>query len=232
MINLKVIATGSTGNLFLLTDGGQSLLLETGLPIASIKKSLNYKLSDISGCLISHEHGDHAKGVSGLISSGVDVYMSQGTKEALGVSGHRVHAIEKDVVFTVGNFKVKAFEAVHDAADPVCYLIKSGTDLLLFAIDTLYIKHTIPGLTIIVAEVNHCEKILEENIQSGLYPEAIRSRVRYNHMSIKTFKGFLEANDLSRLRQIHMVHMSKINSDPDRFKREVQAMTGADVFVY
>jgi phosphoribosyl 1,2-cyclic phosphodiesterase len=56
MIQIKPLASGSGGNCYKIDDGKSSLLIEAGLPIKKIKQGLNYKLSEIEGCLISHEH--------------------------------------------------------------------------------------------------------------------------------------------------------------------------------
>lgn len=56
-MNLKCIATGSTGNCYLLTsDSGETLILDCGIPIKEIKKGLNWHIRGIRGMIISHAH--------------------------------------------------------------------------------------------------------------------------------------------------------------------------------
>ena len=55
-ITIKTLASGSTGNAYHISDGSTSLLIECGIPIAKIKQGLNYRLSGVDGCLISHQH--------------------------------------------------------------------------------------------------------------------------------------------------------------------------------
>lgn len=177
-------------------------------------------------------NGDHSKGAKDLMKNAVDVYMTQGTREALGLRGHRLHDIIKDRPFKVGRFLVKAFSVVHDAQDPVGYLIKSGPDLLLFVMDSMFVEWRFPGLTMIAMEVNHDEDLLDDNVRAGIVPRAIRPRVRLNHQSIRTFKKFLMANDLSKVREVHMIHISETNGDPDQFVKEVRVITGARVYAH
>ena len=61
MINIKVLASSSKGNCYMIDDSKTSLLIEAGIPIKKIKQGLNFKLHEIEGCIISHEHGDHIK---------------------------------------------------------------------------------------------------------------------------------------------------------------------------
>lgn len=53
---LKVLATGSKGNCYLLQAGNDKLLLECGIPYKEILKGLDFNLNGVQGCLISHEH--------------------------------------------------------------------------------------------------------------------------------------------------------------------------------
>ena len=53
---LEVIATGSTGNAYVLTCGDNKLLLDCGVSWKRILKTLNHRQSDIAGCLVTHEH--------------------------------------------------------------------------------------------------------------------------------------------------------------------------------
>lgn len=51
-MKLKCIATGSTGNCYLLTsDSGETLILDCGIPIKEIKKGLNWNIKDVVGVI-------------------------------------------------------------------------------------------------------------------------------------------------------------------------------------
>ena len=55
-MNIKVIGSGSSGNCYRIDDGKTALLIECGLPIKKIKEKLNFNLTGICGCLLSHSH--------------------------------------------------------------------------------------------------------------------------------------------------------------------------------
>ena len=57
MFVLKVLGSGSSGNGYLLTNGKETLILETGVKFIECKKALNFDLSSIVGAIVSHEHG-------------------------------------------------------------------------------------------------------------------------------------------------------------------------------
>lgn len=56
MLMLKTIATGSSGNSHALICNNQILLLDLGVNASDIKKAIDFKVSDIVGCLVTHKH--------------------------------------------------------------------------------------------------------------------------------------------------------------------------------
>ena len=56
MIDVRVLASGSSGNCYLIDDEGTKLLFEAGIPFKKIQQGLNFKTSELVGVLISHEH--------------------------------------------------------------------------------------------------------------------------------------------------------------------------------
>lgn len=56
-VKFKPIASSSKGNCYIVeAEGSKPLLLEAGIPIKKIREALNFGLSNLAGCLISHEH--------------------------------------------------------------------------------------------------------------------------------------------------------------------------------
>lgn len=57
-MRMKVVGTGSSGNCYLLFDDeGRALVLDCGVKLESVKKALDFNVSCISGCFVSHSHG-------------------------------------------------------------------------------------------------------------------------------------------------------------------------------
>lgn len=232
MITFTILASSSRGNCFHVIDGSTQLLLECGIPFKDIQKKLNFKTSELAACLVTHEHKDHSKAVADIMKSGIDCYMSKGTADALGVTGHRIKIIKAQESFQVGKWTILPFDTQHDCADPLGFLVVNQVgNKLLFATDTFYIKYKFAGLTHIAVECNYALDILNANIESGLVPVAMKNRLLQSHFSLANVKEFLKANDLSKVVEIHLLHLSSDNSDADRFKREIQQLTGKAVYV-
>lgn len=232
MIDIQVLASSSRGNCYRITDGSTPLLLEAGIQFKDIQRGLNFRVSDIVGVLISHEHKDHSKAIADVMKAGIDCYMSLGTAEALNISGHRVKTITPLQQFHIGTWTILPFETQHDAKEPVGFLlVNQAGEKLLFATDTYYVRYKFVGLTHIMVECNYSLDILRANVEDSLVDEAQKNRLLQSHFSLANVKEFLRSNDLSQVREIHLLHLSDGNSDADRFKREIQELTGKPVYV-
>lgn len=56
-MNVKCLGTGSKGNCYALTDkSGNILLLDCGIPLKEIKIGIDFQVSKIVGCLVTHSH--------------------------------------------------------------------------------------------------------------------------------------------------------------------------------
>lgn len=232
MIEIKVLASGSRGNCHWVTNGKAPLLLECGIPYKEIQKGLNFRTLEIDGCLVSHEHADHSRAVEDIMHFGIDCYMSQGTADALGVSGHRLNIIKAKQQFKIGFWSVMPFKTEHDAAEPLGFLLANQAgDKLLYITDSYYCRYKFPGLNYIMIECNHSYEILNRNIEAGILPVAMKNRLIRSHFALENVKKFLVANDLSKVWEIWLIHMSDGNSDAGQFKREIQELTGKPVYV-
>lgn len=158
--------------------------------------------------------------------------MSRGTSEALGVEGHhRVYVLKAGLYVRVGDYEILPFALQHDAREPLGFVIGHGHDRLLFIPDTAYVENRFADVTLVAAECNHIGEILSQNVQKGSIPSVVGQRVRRNHMSLETFVEMLRTNDLSRLREVWLIHLSSANSDELKMKKEIQELLGVPVYV-
>jgi len=226
---LQVLSTGSTGNCYALHAGGAILLLDAGVPIQRIIREVaNWR--GIAGCVVTHEHGDHAKSAAALARMGVKVVMSAGTAAAIAKDGCLTRFItpESLCAMKLVDFTVMPFDTQHDAAQPFGYLLRYEPtgETLLYATDTYYLKHTFPGVHYWIVECNYVEEIAYE----ADMPAALRQRLKKSHMSLRRLVDALKANDLRKARAIVLVHLSDERSDERAMVRAVRDVTGiADV---
>ena len=136
---INPIASGSSGNAYYISDGQSSLLLDAGIPLAQIQAGCGYKVSQLSGCLVTHGHGDHVKAAKALARMGVNIYTSQGTADMASLTGHRICTVRALESFRAGTFEVLPFDVEHDVPEPLGFLIRSTVtgEKVLYFTDTV-----------------------------------------------------------------------------------------------
>jgi phosphoribosyl 1,2-cyclic phosphodiesterase len=230
---LKILGSGSSGNCYVLENDNEILLLECGIRFDRIKPAIDFNISKVRGCIITHEHKDHCKSVAEVVAAGINTYSAGATLEAMGVaSHHRTHAVTHGVPFTVGGFKIMAFDVKHDAIKPFGYLIQhADTGKVLFITDSYYSPGRFQGLNNILLEANYSKAIIDSKVRDGYIAEFLRNRVLRSHMSLETAKDVLRANDLSAVNNIVLIHLSNSNSNATGFCEEITRLTGKTVTI-
>lgn len=226
---IKVLASGSKGNFYIIQAEEAILLLECGISIKDIKKGLDFDFSKVKGCLVTHEHKDHCKSINEVLAAGIDVYMSQGTARGIEFLdkrySYRFNYLRHKVPKHIGEFTIIPFSVQHDVNEPLGFLIfhpKLGK--ILFATDTYYLKTTFKNVDHILIECNYSEDILPEL-------PAWRARTIKSHMSLETLKETLKSWELGNTKDITLIHISNDNGEPERFKKEIETLTGIKTYV-
>lgn len=229
MIRFTPLASSSKGNAYAVDTEGSRILLECGIPFRRLQKALGYQVQELDGCLITHEHKDHAGHIGQLIARGVPVYASPGTAEALEQEGvipfQMLRGRDLGPPFRVGGFTVVPFRVLHDAAEPVGFLLQDGDgDKLAFATDTVNLAYRFPGVGILAIEANYEEERLARHTR---IPEMVARRIRNSHMEIGRVCTFLRRQELSRCREIWLLHLSAASSDEAYFIHEASKAAGS-----
>lgn len=232
-MKLTVLGSSSSGNCYVLQNQEEAIILEAGIKFAEVQNALDFNIAKVKACLITHEHGDHAKYIDQYMDKSIDVFASLGTVNSINYSKRNRPtplAPMEDVTF--GGFTIVPFDTQHDCSEPFGYLIhheEIGT--LLFATDTYYLKYKFQNLNNIMIECNYSNDILDTNVKSGLIHYKRKERVFKSHMSLKTTKETLLANNLEQVNNIILLHLSAENSNPKEFKRVIEEATGKRVTI-
>ena len=233
-MKIKILASGSKGNLYTVSDGQTKILIEMGLPIKKIKKLLNYDLKSVDFALLSHGDGDHSEAAKDIMRAGIDLYTSHETAGILGLSGHRLKALKHKELTKAGTFQILPLESHHDCAGSFCYLLYSEKtkEKLFFATDTVYLKYVLTGVTYYMVEANYSRAILDENFESGVIAPFLKDRITESHFEIGNVKEFFMNQDLSKCKKIYLIHLSDTNADPKLFEKEIRMVTGKPVHAW
>lgn len=220
-MKLTPLASGSSGNSFLLQCNGMSLLVDAGLS----GKQMTERLDEVGcnpgalrGILVSHGHSDHVKGL-GVLSRKfkLPIFVNAGTWQVISRTvgkPHQLEFFETGKVFELAGFRIHPFSVPHDCAAPVGFRISMGTSGVGIATDlgsvTGLIIALLQGLQVVVLESNHDPIMLRD----GPYPWELKQRVksRLGHLSNGESARSLQRIVSDELQSIVLAHMSTTNN--------------------
>ena len=222
-LSFTLLGSGSSGNTTLVSDGTTHILVDVGLSGRETARRLResgLEPDKISAIVISHEHGDHCRGV-GPFSKNLEIPVFM-TEEALAGSGinlqqgkhRRIHSGEP---FDVHGILFTPFSVPHDSADPLGFAIERDGIKIGIVLDLGYLSNLVierlKGCSAIILESNHDVQMLKV----GPYPWALKQRVmsRRGHLSNDSVAQFL-ANDFDGCAAlVVLAHLSKNNNLPE-----------------
>lgn len=233
-MRLHVVGSGSAGNAYILRAGDSVLLLEAGMPLESYLPELARRgdWNRIVGCLVTHEHGDHAKYAVKMAETGIPVYASEGTIKSLASDGTltSLKAVQSRASFELEDFTVLPFDVEHDAAEPLGYLVryKPTGETLVFATDTYYLRYTFPQVNYWMLECNYVDEIMDAQVEDDALSKELRHRLKKSHMSLRRVLDVLRANMLTQTRAIVLIHLSDERSDERAMVKAVKEVSGLE----
>jgi phosphoribosyl 1,2-cyclic phosphodiesterase len=242
-MKFNVIGTGSTGNCYLLQSDTEILIIEAGVKYKKVKQAIDFQVSKIVGLLVSHSHADHAGYVKEYTREGIKVYTTPETihqtlNPSFGVvcdyvalpfgvvCDYIASPLTSGTAFHLGNFHILPFDLAHDV--PCLGFLINHPDCgnTLFITDTHYSPYTFNNLTNIIIEANYSDEIINENLATGKINATYYERVLRSHLSFENMQTFLHANDLTKVKNIILIHLSDANSDSHHYQTTLQAHLG------
>lgn len=205
------LASGSSGNSFLIDNGKELLLIDVGIPYKKIKEkieSLGYKIENIKYIFITHSHVDHIKAIN---SFSMDKVYS-GSK----VPGLK-NKLEKNNIITLGTYKFICFPLSHDV-ECCGYKFIDENETLIYVTDTGYINSKIEeyfyDATYYVFESNHDIKMLMDSNR----PSFLKSRILSDkgHLSNEIASEMIVKSIGEKTKEIYLAHISKDCNDENK----------------
>ena len=211
---VKCIASGSKGNCWVLDDGKQILVIDCGVPVLEMKSAIQFQISRVVGCIVTHQHNDHAK------------YISQ--YEGCGLKVFKPYEQEEDFqLIRLGNYTIRTFPLVHDVR---CFGFLIDNPVLgrtLYATDTEYIKYRFKGLNTVIVEANYANELLDDELEDTVK----RNHVLRGHMELTTTQRFLQTNCGIDTKCVFLAHLSNENANRDKFLISTQPLIECPVWI-
>lgn len=196
MTNIKCLGTGSSGNCYILEIDGCQILLDAGIKqFENIVANVN--LNDILFAYISHEHKDHSKHYEKLVLRGVLV-----------LDGINTHEITKNTIESLKGTKFNLFRVPinHGKTNNCALIIETKNECVLYATDFNLCEYdlSIFKFTHIMVECNYLESMVK-NVNDDI---KVLRQIN-THMGLDGCQIFLDSLDLSKCKEIDLIHISE-----------------------
>jgi phosphoribosyl 1,2-cyclic phosphodiesterase len=214
--------SGSNGNCYYVGSDTDAVLIDVGISCRETEKrmkQLGLSMKKVKAIFVSHEHGDHIRGVSTLANKySLPVYITPGTaKNGPILIRHLSKAFAADEPVTVGGLSITAFAKQHDAGDPHSFIISHlGITVGVFTdIGEVCsrVKCYFKKCHAVFLESNYDEAMLE----NGNYPIHLKNRIRggQGHLSNRqALELFIHHRPLF-MTHLLLSHLSKENNSPE-----------------
>jgi phosphoribosyl 1,2-cyclic phosphodiesterase len=222
-LSVTVLGSGSSGNTTLVSDGSTHVLVDLGLSGRETARRLRecgIEPEQIGAIVISHEHGDHCRGVSPFAKNlDIPVFMTDATFGASGMTldPKKQQRIRSGDAFEFQGIKFTSFAVPHDCADPLGFIIEKDGIKIAIALDLGYMSN------LVIERFKDCDGIVIESnhdlqmLKVGPYPWSLKQRVmsRQGHLSNEAVAQYLEKDFDGKARHVILAHLSKQNNIPE-----------------
>lgn len=229
------LGSGSRGNATLIETGETCVLVDCGFSVKEIEiRMQRFVMSpaDLQAILVTHEHGDHIRGVGALARKyQLPVWASHGTLLFDGLGdlpiSKTLNVHESEVL---GDLQIAPFPVPHDAKEPCQFVFSDGKVKIGLLTDTgsitRHIIEQLDGCTALMLECNHDVEMLAE----GPYPPALKRRVGgdYGHLSNQQAAAVLDKMNTDSLQRVIAMHISEKNNDPGLAVSALSEALGCD----
>ena len=225
MFDIKVLASSSAGNCYIISDGITRLLLDAGVKIKDILVACDFNMDTIRGALVTHEHKDHALAVEDLTGRGISIYGSP----ALANKYRDVQCVRPFTRYAVGTMDFFAVPMEHDVPC-YAYVVRSCAtgESIMYATDTKRMTEYVKGLDQLIIESNYNLELLRTSTK----PAKLVRRIAECHMSVETLAKYISRMDRSKLKEIYLGHLSDDHSNADEMLELIKkAAPEAKVFI-
>lgn len=225
MLRIATLASGSSGNCTLVSDGCTHILIDAGISARRITtglKALGVDPAELAAVLVTHEHSDHISGLNTLKKQlNFKLFATEPTARQLcrrmADLESRLHSFEPGAGFALGSLFVESFSTLHDCVCPVGYAVSdSGGVKMALATDlgvvTETVERGIAGAQLVITETNYDP----DTLRSGSYPAFLRERILSDHGHLSNeMGGHLALHAVEQgARQILLGHLSQENNTP------------------
>ena len=225
-MRFSILGSGSSGNSTIIECGSTRILIDAGLSAKQLCLRLDLLGIDpasISAILLTHEHGDHTRGLKHFLKKyPVPIYATGETAHVVreqDLASATWKTFEAGQNFPIDHLTIESFPIQHDAVDPVGFIVANHEARFGLLSDagfvTSGIKMRLKNLSALFVEANYDDALLEADRKR---PWAIKQRIasRHGHLSNVQVGELLREIAHPELSQIVFGHLSSDCNCPEK----------------
>ncbi len=250
MIRLNALASGSTGNAFLVRNNNTSILIDAGLT----SKQLNLRLGkvgvnieDLDGIVLTHTHKDHLNtGALKAWESEVPLYIQRndlvwekvrrgfhddGAYAKVLHKNHYLKTFRVHEKFSIGGLDLMAFSVPHDQTTPcVGFNVYEGRSCRMSLASDFGVPDRLTQDRLVQTMLRSELLVIEADYDQGMLrgsplPESVVQRISENHLSnygaADIATSIIRAGSYN-LKRVVLAHLSNERNRPELAREIVQ----------
>ena len=232
-MKITCVASGSSGNCYIVNDEGHMLCLDCGQKIQwnQVQRACDFRIHELDGVIYTHQHSDHFGHISDFVKRGIDCYggpeLAEIDSRVQTGPGARTRLLKKR--WRLFHWKVPHTDG--DGSECPCYafyIITPSTHKIVYMTDFLYSPYTFKTLSVntLLIACNH-----DDDIDSEHMGEKFRHTVS-GHSSLSTVDEIVRVNKTDSLRNIILCHLSRENATPTKMVGKIAETAGPDINVF
>ena len=222
----SILGSSSSGNCAFIATENTRILIDAGFSarrIAALLEEAGESIESIDAVFLTHEHGDHTTGLSGLCRKrSIPVFANRGTAHAINPKLKAKpdwRVFETGSRFTFQDLTIESFSIPHDAHDPVGYLFSHGNGDLFGPVQSIawltdlgyateLVRERIRQADILVLESNHDLEMLKADTRR---PWSVKQRItgRHGHLSNEAARDLLRDCPNPAWKHVFLAHLSR-----------------------
>lgn len=227
------LASGSKGNCIYFGTKEYKILIDAGLSARAITQKLqqiNISINEIDAIIITHEHGDHIRGLKVLaFRNEIPVFANAETAKGIIASLKdcpKFKIFSTGEAFTFGDMEIRPFQIQHDTPDPVAFTISYNNIKCGFCTDlgfvTPIVRNHLKNCDYLYLEANHEPDMVHACPRPMLYKQRVLSR--QGHLSNEACAQLLLEITHPGLKHVHLAHLSSECNHPDKALEVIQSI--------
>ena len=235
-LRLHVLASGSKGNCAIVESDAGLVMIDNGLSRKETRarmRELGLDEQLVRGVVVTHEHGDHTKGLGvWLRAFPAPLYASRGTLAARAATRDlAANEFDPGDQLELAGMRITAFSTSHDVENPVGLLIEGQNDAIGFMTDTGVMPaeagRLLRGARILALESNHDPALQRHGPYPLSHPDRIASA--QGHLSNEQSAEAARQLVTGATEQLVAMHISQENNRPSLAVRALAAGLDAEL---